>query len=106
MSSCRTSRFPVASGDPVTARGGALDHILDALRQLHPDLVVERLGKTHPADDDNVYFLGLGEILDIVQVDTYPKGQPPFIVESDDRVDTVDPSEALTLIEARLERGR
>jgi hypothetical protein len=91
---------------PSDRTGGPLDQLLDALRQQHPDLVVERLGKTHPADDDNVYFLGLGEEVDIVQVDTGPQGQPPFTVESDDRVDTVDPAEAFAAIVTRLEQVR
>ncbi|MFE9694469.1 hypothetical protein [Micromonospora sp. NPDC005806] len=82
--------------------GGPLDDLLDALRQQHPDLAVERLGKTHPADDDNVYFLGLGHVANIVQVDTGPDGQPPFVIEAEDRVDASSPAEALAAIQTRL----
>jgi hypothetical protein len=82
--------------------GGPLDNLLDLLHHHHPDLVVERLGKTHPGDDDNVYYLRLGQTADIVQVDTGPHGQPPFTIEADDRVDTTEPTEALAAIQARL----
>jgi hypothetical protein len=91
---------------PDDRTGGPIDQVFDHLRQHIPDLLIERLDVTHPADDDNVYFLGLGEVLDIVQVDTGPQGQPPFTVESDDRVDTVDPAEAFAAIETRLEQDR
>ena len=85
--------------------GGPLDGLLDALRRQHPDLVVERLGRTHPGDDDDVYFLGLGRRTTIVQLDTGPGGQPPFTVEADDRVDTSEPAEALAAIHDRLKAG-
>jgi hypothetical protein len=81
--------------------GGSLDDILDALRQQYSDIVVERLDKTHPGDDDNVYFLGINQD-DTVQIDTGPRGQPPFTIEAADRVDTSDPAEALATIRARL----
>ncbi|MFB9238454.1 hypothetical protein ACFFWC_23480 [Plantactinospora siamensis] len=82
--------------------GGPLDDLLDALRRQHPTLVVERLGKTHPTDDDNVYFLGLGHVANIVQVDTGPNGQPPFLIEAEDRVYASNPTEALTAVQTRL----
>jgi hypothetical protein len=79
--------------------GGPLDDLLDELRHQHPNLVVERLGKTHPADDDNVYFLRLASG-DIVQVDTGPDGQPPFTIEAENRIDTPQVTEALAAIQA------
>ena len=86
--------------------GGPLDEVLDALRQQHPDLVVERLTTTHPTDDDNVFFFGFGQIHNVVQVDTGPAGQPPFSIEADDRVDTAQPAEALVAIQTRLHQAR
>lgn len=80
--------------------------MLDALRQQHPGLVVERLDKTHPGDDDNVYFLGIGQVADIVQVDTGQDGWPPFTIEANDRVDTSDPADALAAIRDRLNSGQ
>ncbi|MEV0095090.1 hypothetical protein [Streptomyces sp. NPDC050738] len=55
------------------------------MRHEVPGLVIERLVVTH-AGDDNVYFLGAEPVLDRVQLDTAPGGQPPFLVEGDDRV--------------------
>ena len=86
--------------------GGPWDGVLDVVRQHYPALSVQRLAKTHPGDDDNVYFLGIGQIADIVQVDTRENGRPPFIIEADDRVDTSDPSEAVAAIRDRLDPAR
>ncbi|GAB3186289.1 hypothetical protein FHX75_12676 [Micromonospora palomenae] len=94
--------FPTRVWQATDRTGGPLDELLDTLRQQHPGLWVERLDKTQPGDDNNVYFLGLGQTRDIVQVDTGPDGQAPFTVEADDRVDTTEPGEALAAIRARL----
>ncbi|MEV6492848.1 maleylpyruvate isomerase N-terminal domain-containing protein [Actinoplanes sp. NPDC051633] len=82
--------------------GGPLDDVLDVLRRRYFGLVVHRLGKNHSADDDNVYFIGLGRNLDMVQVDTGPNGQPPFTVEAHARIDTDEPTEALAAIQDHL----
>jgi hypothetical protein len=94
--------FPTRDWLATDRTGGPLDEVLDAVRRAHPDLMVERLGKTHPADDDNVYFLGLTHGRDIVQIDTGSGGQPPFTIEANDRVDTSKPAEALAAIKASL----
>jgi len=52
--------------------GEPLAEPLDQLRQLIPGLIVERLQVTHPADDDNVYFIGDQKRLDRIQLDTAP----------------------------------
>jgi hypothetical protein len=47
---------PPSRGRPWTASdrtGGPLDELLDQLRSLIPELIVERLAVTHRADDDN-----------------------------------------------------
>ncbi|MGW4139881.1 hypothetical protein ACWELV_24225 [Streptomyces mirabilis] len=58
-----------------------------------PGLVIERLTVTHASDDDSVYFLGDESALDRVQLGTGPGGQPPFLVEADDRVVTSEVAE-------------
>ncbi len=75
------------------------------MRRAIPGLIVERLSVTHPSDDDNVYFLGDGRDLGRIQVDTFPGGQPPFVIEADDRVETSDVAEAIALICAWLGSG-
>lgn len=72
--------------------GGALDHLLTLVRAAVPDVEIYRLVGTHPADDDNVYWLrrGFAE----VQIDTDEAGAPPFLIESDrfeSRLATSDP---------------
>ena len=57
-----------------------MDGVFDDIRAVLPDLVVERLVGTWPADDDNVFWLCRGGME--VQIDTHEAGQPPFVVES------------------------
>ncbi|MFG2335376.1 hypothetical protein [Streptomyces yangpuensis] len=86
--------------------GGPADQIFAEVRQTVPGLIIERLAVTRPADDDNVYFLGDGAVLDRVQVDTGPDGQPPFLVETDfSRVETSDVVEAVAAVSAGLRSG-
>jgi len=60
--------------------------------------VVERLTGTHPADDDNVFWFGTPDNPGRVQVDTQPQGQPPFLIEAEQRFQTNDPNEAASII--------
>jgi hypothetical protein len=92
-------------GRPWTASdrtGGPLDQILDELRAQVPSLIVERLKMPHPGDDDNVYFIGDSSGLDRVQLDTAPGGQPSFLLEADQRLETTDPTHAATTIRGWL----
>jgi hypothetical protein len=72
--------------------------VLDELRRRVPGLVVERLQVTHPEDDDNVYFICDPRGLDRVQIDTRPNGQPPFLIEADERYETNDATQASAII--------
>ena len=80
--------------------------MLDELRCRVPGLVVERLVVRHPADDDNVFFIGDRDGRGRVQVDTWPGGQPPFLIEDVERAETADPREAVALVCAGLDRTR
>jgi hypothetical protein len=75
--------------------GGAVDQVFAQVRHAMPGVLIERLMVTHAGDDDNVYFLGDELTMDRVQVDTGPGGQPPFLVEADDRVVTSEVAEAV-----------
>lgn len=79
-----------------------MDALFDDLRRRHPDLLVERLAATHAGDDDNVYFLSDAKGLDRVQLDTGPHGQPPFLIEAEDRLETSEPTTAAVVISAWL----
>jgi len=72
---------------PNDRTGGVVDDVLDSVRAAVPGLIVERLEPSYPGDDDNVYFLADGLNDDFVQMDTNPRGEPPFVI------DTSDPSD-------------
>jgi hypothetical protein len=100
---------PSSHGRPWTASdrtGGPLDELLDQLRSRIPKLVVERLQVTHPADDDNVYFIGDEHQRDQIQLDTGPDGQPSFYIENGGRHLTSEVAEAASIIGSYLEQNR
>jgi hypothetical protein len=85
-----------------------VEEVLAVAQRSRPSIRVERHRGTHPADDDNLWFLsegltrGVAEVGTIVvQIGTHPGGQPPFLIEStghDHRVTTSDVDEAVTVI--------
>jgi hypothetical protein len=56
----------------------------------------------HAGDDDNVYFVGTAQELDLVQLDTAPGGQPPLVLEAEARFETADVNEAVRIASSRL----
>ena len=68
--------------------------MLDLVRARVPWVRVERLTVTHAADDDNVYFLGDRDDHNLVQIDTWPDGRPPFLIEGHERTSACDVHEA------------
>jgi hypothetical protein len=89
--------WPARTWQASDRTGGSIDDVFVALRRDVPDLLVERLTTTHPGDDDNVYFLGTPTHPDLVQIDTASNGQPPFIVEAAERLDTSDLDRVVTV---------
>ncbi|MDK9501308.1 hypothetical protein QEZ40_000586 [Streptomyces katrae] len=86
--------------------GGLVDQVFAQVRQAVLGVIIERLAVTRASDDDNVYFLGEGAVLDRVQFDTGPGGQPPFLVETDScRVVTSNVAEAVAAVSAGLRSG-
>lgn len=83
-----------------------IDEVFDHLRRQIPDLIVERLQVTHAADDDNVYFLGDGYGRNRIQIDTWPGGHPPFVIENGGRSETSDLAEAVRIINSWLRQTR
>jgi hypothetical protein len=79
-----------------------LDQVLARVRAALPWLVVERLEVTHPADDDNVYFLGEEHGAGRVQIDTGDDGRPPFVIEAQERFETSDVAEAVAVVSSWL----
>lgn len=68
--------------------------------------MVERLEATHPADDDNVYFIGDDRGAYRIQLDTAPGGQPLFLIENGGRHQTSKVTEAAAIIRSWLEHNR
>ncbi|GAA1788926.1 hypothetical protein GCM10009682_08730 [Luedemannella flava] len=82
--------------NPTDRTGGPVDDILFALRKSYPGLQVVRLSVSHPADDDNVWFISLPPDGPELQLDSLPNGRPPFLLESDwARAQTADIEEAI-----------
>ena len=74
------------------------------VRARFPSVLVTRLQGTHPADDDNVYWVRVGSTE--VQLDTGDRGAPPFVVEGEEtgsRLDTADAAAASQHLRALLE---
>jgi hypothetical protein len=91
---------------PADRTGGPVDDVFDQLRQHVPGLVVERLEVTHRADDDNVYYIGIDDVYECIQLDTRDGGQPPFLIENGGRYETVETAEASSIIRSWLEQSR
>jgi hypothetical protein len=92
------------SWTPNDRTGGPLDDILRSVQTRFPDATVSRMVGTFPADDDNVFWVNRPGVE--VQIDTWPGGAGPFIVESDapgSRFDTDDPVAAAEGISRLLE---
>ncbi|MFG1812087.1 hypothetical protein [Streptomyces sp. NPDC049040] len=85
--------------------GGPVDQVFTQVRHAVPGVIIKRLAARHAGDDDNVYFLGDESAVDRVQVDTATDGQPPFLVEADDRVVTSEVAEAVATVVAWLGSG-
>lgn len=73
-----------------------MDEVLESVHARFPDATVTRMVGTHPADDDNVFWVTRTERE--VQIGTADAGDPPFTVEGDgpsDRLDTDDTAAAI-----------
>lgn len=83
---------------------GPFDEILHRVRAAVPELRIERLVSTWPADDDNVYWLQHAGLE--VQVDTPPDGKLPVLVETNSsRVEAGTVEAAASLIIGLLGGG-
>lgn len=56
-----------------------VERLQELVHQGLPTATIERLRVTHPADDDNVWFVQQGGRE--VQFECHPGGKPPFLVE-------------------------
>jgi hypothetical protein len=88
-----------ATGSPVT-----VDDVLSGVRARLPDVRIERLQVSHPADDDNLWSTahgGSASRFSPVQIETHTGGLPPFLIEGDgagQRYETSGADEAVDVI--------
>jgi hypothetical protein len=61
-----------------------IDQIIAAVRQQIPEVIVWQLQKTHPADDDGIWYFRLPETSNDVQIEN-SSGMCPFLVETDEQ---------------------
>jgi len=66
-----------------------IDDIICLLRECFPTLKVVQLEKTHPADDDGLWWFRLPGITKDIQVES-STGNCPFMIESDDDLSSDD----------------
>ena len=97
-----------AEWHPDDRTGGPLDEVLTVVRERFPDIRIERLTATWPADDDNLWFLRRPGTGDEWQIACLPDGDPPFLVEADSgaRVRTDDADEAARILLTGLADSR
>jgi hypothetical protein len=61
-----------------------IDQIISAVRQQLPEVIIRQVQKTHPADDDGIWYFGLPEASDDVQIEN-SSGMCPFLIETDEQ---------------------
>jgi hypothetical protein len=84
--------------------GGPVDEIFGALRARFSDLWIERLRVTHPADSDNLWYLGRHGSDEEIQIECWPEGRPPFLLEADTaREEVLEVREAVATLGEWLE---
>jgi hypothetical protein len=77
-----------------------IDSVLDELRERLPEVHIERLKVTWPADDDNLWYIRSGAGPE-VQIECRSEGRGPFLIEGDgrgQRMETADAREAVNTI--------
>lgn len=89
---------------PGDLTGGPVDDVFAWLRSDVPGLVVERLVATHAGDDENLFFVGDERGFERVHIEVHPGGQPPFLIEDEDRFETSDVAQAVATVRSWLER--
>jgi len=62
-----------------------IDEVFRPAVRTPPGPMVERL-QVHPADGDNVYFIGDQQQFDLKQLDTWPTGQPHSSSRTEDGI--------------------
>lgn len=59
-----------------------IDQIISAVREQFSDVEVVQWNKTHPTDDDGIWFFGRKDLTGEIELES-TSGNCPFLVESD-----------------------
>jgi hypothetical protein len=90
----RIAEVPNDHVEPVSP----VETVITPLRGRSRSITIERLQAQYPADDDNLWFIRANTAL---EVQKYPDGRPPFLIEGDSphqRRETSQVDEAVGLI--------
>ncbi len=87
--------------------GGEIDQVVAQLMAVDDSLVIERFQSGEGADGADVWWVSVPDEAGEIQVDTYPDGASPFILEGDDGfwAETIDVDHCVSLIVEWLELG-
>ena len=81
-----------------------IDQVIAAIKAQVPNVQVEQLRKTHPADDDGIWWFKIAGSKSNVQVES-SSGNCPFLIETDSASDTTHAvAETVHLIELKLKQ--
>lgn len=79
----------------------SIEVVLSELGRCSSSITIERLRVTHAADDDNLWFIRAGPSVE-VQIASRPNGEPPFLIEGDNRTERVETSDVAEAVEQIL----
>ena len=86
-----------------------VDRIIEAVRQAFPDVIVDQLKVTYPADDDGLWYFHLPEKpKDDIQIES-SYGNCPFLIENmrnDDRENGESVEQVVSIICQYFRAGR
>ena len=90
-------------------QGRDVDRIIEGVRQIFPDIIVDQLRVTHPGDDDGLWFFHLPENpKDEIQIES-SYGNCPFLIENmrnDDRKNGESLEQVVAIICEYFQEGR
>jgi len=72
----------MSQNNPSQNRGRDVDRIIEGVRRIFPEVIVEQLKVTYPADDDGLWYFHLLENpKDDIQIES-SYGSCPFLIEN------------------------
>ena len=85
-----------------------IDEIIEAVKTKFPNVIVEQLKVSLPADDDGLWYFSFESLKDGIQIES-PYGKCPFLIEShrnDERRNGNTVNEVVEIISEHLETSK